>query len=135
MVARQALNGQSTDQLYRLLPTLGDGLKACLYRGHLVKRSFYERAPLYLEGNSLCFYTSSELESVSLDEAAFRRTILEAQKGECISLASWVKPVGSSHSQECWWGLGGARVGICWTTCLSFERKQSHFDVARIGNQ
>jgi hypothetical protein len=80
-VAYLALNGQSTGHLYRLLQTLEDSHKISLYSRCLVKRSFFERVPLYLEGNRLYFYTSSGLESVLLhDEAAFRQIILESTK-------------------------------------------------------
>jgi hypothetical protein len=109
-VASLALHGQSMGQLYCLLPTLEDSLKISLYSRCLVKRSFDERAPLYLEGNRLRFYNSSGLESVSLlDEAAFRQTILEAQKAAHIPSASWVKLVSSSHSQA-----GGKRRRRSW---------------------
>ena len=99
--ARQALGGQSTGQLFRLLPTLKYSLQMSLYSNCLVYRSFHDRAALCLEGNRLFFYASSGLETVLLnDEAAFRQAILEAQKTVEMPSASWVKLVSSGLSDR-----------------------------------
>jgi HEAT repeat protein len=90
--AARALDRQRMGQLYHRLETLEHSSMECLYSQYLVKWSVARITPLYLEGGTLYFYTSSKLESVSLrEEAAFRQTLLEVQKRTGIPSASWVK--------------------------------------------
>jgi HEAT repeat protein len=96
-IGGQPIKNQPMVHLYGLLPKLEDSLKISLYRECLVPRSFDERAPLFLEGNKLCFYTSSGLQTVPLDdERAFRDTISKAQKKRGIPSRSQIRRARSS---------------------------------------
>ncbi len=69
--------------LYRLLPTLNRQQIALIYTNYLPQQRFNQSEPVYIQDNTLCFYTAEGLQTVPFndadDEAEFKQAIRQVQ--------------------------------------------------------
>ncbi|KAH0558529.1 hypothetical protein GP486_004817 [Trichoglossum hirsutum] len=108
--AARALGKRLIEQLYRILETLELSTMESLYGSYLVKQSVAQIAPLYIEANTLYFYTSSGLEAVRLsNEISFRWRLRKVQKQIGIPKVSRVKLVRGWGPLVDYFHLGKAR--------------------------
>ncbi len=77
--------------LYRLLPTFNRQQIELLYTGYLLKQSFDQGAPLYIQKGSLYFYTAQGRQRVPFSDAdqevKFKQAIQQAQQAAGLPLA------------------------------------------------
>ena len=85
-----ALSQQPIWQGYHLLSTEPSFFKD-LYTQWLIKRNFQQIAPLYMENDVLFFYTTTNLERITVPKAAlFRKAIRQAQAAVGVPVSSRV---------------------------------------------